>query len=324
MSEQIVVHADCRDFARQLIEADSLVDAVVCDPPYGIDFRGAEWDHGVPSAETWSAIRAASKPGAHLVAFGGPKKWHRLACAIEDAGWEIRDSLAWLFGQGFPKGDLCLKPAHEPIVLARNPGAPGQLNIDACRIPAARKGGHNVPTDRAAHARVRADGSAIAPRAGDPCDGLGRWPANVVLDEDAAALLDAQTGTLVSGRVTKTYDALLVPDGVALGAKRRNLDPTKVFSDEGGASRFFYVSKASRAERTHGGLVENDWPTVKPVACMRWLARLVTPAGGRVWDPFCGSGSTLVACALEGIDAVGTDREARAVEIARARLRARE
>lgn len=154
--------------------------------------------------------------------------------------------------------------------------------------------------------------------AGDPRDGKGRWPANVLLDEEAAEALDVASGILKSGQVTKTYSRTM-ESSVALGVKGRNLDPSKVIADSGGASRFFYCAKASRAERTHGGTIENAHPTVKPVALMRWLARLIAPAGSRVLDPFCGSGSTGVACAAEGLKFVGIDSDAVSVEIARKR-----
>lgn len=326
---------------REYLE-DASVDAIVTDPPYaltqnkrggtgvaslnlkspagrariGTGFMGHAWDAELPGAERWAAILAVARPGAWLVAFGAPRKYHRLACEIEDAGWEITDSLMWLFGSGFPKAKSCLKPGYEPIVLARAPGSVRELNIDACRIPAARKGGHTKPTERD-HARESS--VALSMRAGDPCDGKGRWPSNLLLDEEAAAILDAQTGILTSGKVTKTYTPEL-STSVALGDKRRDLHPGKVFSDSGGASRFFYVAKATRAERTHNRFVENAHPTVKPLALMSWLIRLITPPGGVVLDPFMGSGSTLVSCIQQGFDCIGFDKDETSVATARARV----
>ena len=148
-----VIHADCLD-AMRAMPADS-VDSIVSDPPYGLAFMGKEWDHGVPGVPFWAEALRVAKPGAHLVAFGGTRTYHRLACAIEDAGWEIRDCLSWLYGSGFPKshnldGDwqgwgTALKPAWEPIILARKPlvgtvaanvaaHGTGALNVDGCRI----------------------------------------------------------------------------------------------------------------------------------------------------------------------------------------------
>lgn len=309
--DPLIFHADSRLVADYL-EPDS-IDSVVTDPPYGLRLLGKSWDYIVPPAEHWAQVLKVAKPGAHLLAFGGRRTWHRLAVAIEDAGWEIGDSLAWFYGQGAPKSSYALKPAHEPIVFARKPGPHRELNIDACRIPAARrKGGHTKPTDRN-HERVSGDGLSM--RAGDPCDGKGRWPPTVLLDEEAAAMLDEQTGILTSGSVTKTYEPTM-QYSVAISPKRRRLDPTKVFSDSGGASRFMYVAKASKSERTHNGAVENDHPTVKPLALMSWLIRLVTPSGGCVLDPFCGSGSTLVAATEEGFDCIGFDKDIVSVNIA--------
>lgn len=248
-------------------------DAVVTDPPYALGFMGHDWDRTLPGPELWREVLRICKPGAHLVACGGTRTWHRLACSIEDGGWEIRDSLQWLYGTGFPKSKACLKPGVEPIVLARAPGARTELNIDACRL------------------------------------GPGRYPANVLLDEEAAALLDEQSGVLVSGAVTRTYTDVLVERSPALGAKRRNLSPDKVFADSGGASRFFYCAKASKSERTHGRLVENPHSTVKPLSLMRWLVRLVSAPGAHVLDLFAGSGTTGLACLLEGRQGVLVERD---------------
>lgn len=390
---------DCRE--RLATIPDAFFDAIVTDPPYGLGFMGKAWDHGVPGVPFWTEFLRVAKPGAHLVAFGGTRTWHRLAVAIEDAGWEIRDTLAWMYGQGFPKsldvskaidaaagaerevvgydasrarpnrlyeggaiGNLggtgktsdrtdngatitapateparqwsgwgtALKPAFEPIILARKPlvgtvavnvlaHGVGGINIDACRIEVPdQKGGASYAGGSArVIGREHGEGVGFAQCAGDPNDGKGRWPANVVLDEEAAALLDEQTGTLTSGKVTKVYSATLV-SSVALGAKQRDLHPDKVFSDSGGASRFFYVAKASRSERTMGGAVENKHPTVKPLALMRWLVRLVTPPGGLVLDPFVGSGTTAVACVEEGFDCVGIEQDPVNTETARARV----
>jgi hypothetical protein len=175
-----VHHGDCLDVLRGL--PDASVDAVVCDPPYGLGFMGREWDD-LPPGEEWAreCLRLL-KPGGHLLAFGGSRTWHRLACAIEDAGFELRDSIAWLHGQGFPKGKGQLKPAFEPVVVGRKRG-PIWLNIDACRVdgeprstgtrnPHAISGvngtyGRDLRTDR----QQRYDANKPA----------GRWPTNVLL-----------------------------------------------------------------------------------------------------------------------------------------------
>lgn len=294
------------------------------------------------AAYTWAvAMLRIAKPGAHLVAFGGTRTYHRLAVAIEDAGWEIRDCLSWLYGSGFPKshngpwGGTALKPAWEPIILARKPlvgtvaanvtaHGTGALNIDGCRIGTddtrgkASRTALGVMNDDAWEPREVVAGSAS-----------GRWPANVVLDEEAARLLDEQSGTM-KGTHAGSFQREMTSrgyDGGGLG-QRKAADHAPVeiakpgYGDAGGASRFFYTAKASRSERD-AGLPEgmtNDHPTVKPIALMRWLARLVTPPGGIVVDPFAGSFTTGCACALEGFPFAGIDREARHVEIGRYRV----
>src|SRR5690606_16967203 len=118
---------------RDVLPHLSGIGAVVTDPPYGLSFMGKDWDHEVPGGAFWEAIRDAMEPGAHLLSFGGTRTFHRIAVAIEDAGLSIKDTLSWLYGQGFPKHKTHLKPAWEPIILARKPGKPALLNIDASR-----------------------------------------------------------------------------------------------------------------------------------------------------------------------------------------------
>jgi site-specific DNA-methyltransferase (adenine-specific) len=273
-----------------------------------------------------------------------------MACAIEDAGWQIHDCLMWLYGQGFPKGKTCLKPAYEPVILARRKAA--VLNIDGCRIGDAdtRVMRHAGGTGNMANWRT---GKTTEPT-GSEC---GRWPANVLLDEDAAALLDEQSELKMhsAGAARENFcqtgktSWFMKDDGTLRNGHR--------FGDDGGASRFFYCAKASRSERNagceglpehgtalkfNGGegfagrtLVDGEWtntdksnrrkplnhhPTVKPITLMRWLVRLVTPDGGTVLDPFCGSGSTLIAALREGRSAVGIELNEQYAEIAAKRL----
>ena len=398
-------------------------DAIVTDPPYGLKFMGKAWDDfGMPLGyQRWSQAWAelaleVVKPGSHMVVFGAPRLYHRMAVGIEDAGWEIRDSLMWLFGQGFPKSlnlagedaserglvearcncgysarvefepdrdgstrcpdcgrkprqngnngyGTALKPGYEPIVLARAPFAgtvqgnydahgTGALHIDAARIPLngdqpiATIGEKSIP-----------DGHSFGQRHGGRDDSdvrdVGRWPANIALDEDAAAMLDAKFDAspaprLVSGTYPCGDDSISAyADGLngsitADAARRSNARAER----EGGAtgpSRFFYTAKASRSEREAGlrsGEVRRDdgretdsdhprlratsrrnhHPSVKPVDLMRWLCRLVVPTGGRILDPFAGSGSTLIAAHQEGMSAVGLERDPEYVDIARGRI----
>ena len=353
------------------------VDAIVTDPPYGLGFMGKKWDGLPPSLEWAEACYRVLKPGGHIVAFGGTRTWHRLAVAIEDAGFEMRDSLAWLYGSGFPKSHdvgkaidklagaerevigtrksgataigsksrveqgyrptirdtstaditapatpeaaqwdgwgTALKPAFEPIVLARKPLAEktvarnvlahgtGAINVDACRIESTDGYADNRVTQGLNTARTsyewRSQRKTFEPSPS------GRWPANVLLDQHAAAWVDEQSGD-IKGRV-----GMKAKTAVQFGVGRERI--AQAFDagreDSGGASRFFYTAKAPKSERPNVDGVQH--PTVKPLAIMRWLIRLVTPPGGVVLDPFAGSGTTIEAALIEGFDPVGIEME---------------
>lgn len=274
-----IIHGDCVDMMRSM-PADS-IDAIVTDPPYGLGFMGKKWDALPPGQEWAEACLRVLKPGGHLLAFGGTRTWHRLAVAVEDAGFEMRDSIAWLYGSGFPKHRANLKPAFEPIVMARKPFkggltanettyGTGALNIDACRIPTDEilSIGSNNRSNAAVNFGMKNNLEAQGQHDG------GRYPANVILDENQAAALEE--------------------------------------------SRFFYTAKASAKERPKVDGVTH--PTVKPVALMRWLIKLVTPHGGTILDPFAGSGTTLEAANLEGFHSIGIEKDATYIPLIENRL----
>lgn len=418
-----LIEDDCLKVMGQFEE--NSIDSIVTDPPYELGFMGKGWDStGIAfHPETWAAVLRVLKPGGYLLAFGGSRTFHRIACAIEDAGFEIRDTLSWMYGTGFPKsldvskaidaaagatrevvgqrttnkGDsgaqqyaalgvfrqtskvdvtapstdaarrwegwgTALKPAWEPVIMARKPlggtvaanvqkWGTGALNIDGCRIESESggrpaRGAHQArPTDSAATSFDLGSGMALGVTT------QGRWPANVLLDEEAAAALDAQTGTLKSGAIKAHHVRTTSKTKNTFGERAANPEPPRE-SSEGGASRFFYVAKASRSERDAGcealparsageatdrgddtdglsspragagrtGGARNIHPTVKPVELMRWLVRLVTPPGGCVFDPFAGSGSTGVAAIQEGFVFGGCEREPEYTKIAVCRL----
>lgn len=414
----LLLQGDNRDVLREW--GDNVVDAVVTDPPYGIRFMGKAWDgkdiertvrwkaggneqaatrngsaqsaglydvslKGLRAFQVWceewgrEALRVL-KPGGYLLACGSPRAYHRLAAGLEDAGFEVRDSLHWLYGSGFPKslngewGGTALKPAHEPIIVARKPFATtvaenfatfgtGALNIDGCRVGTA---------DKLVRPPILRDDNAVLGTGlgvGRQDEPDGRWPPNVLLDPEAAAALDRQAPRTGAAAQVKTS----VPGGARFGGNgiynpaKGITEDAPFYADEGGASRFFpvhgytdedfwpfqYVAKAARSEREAGCSalparsgaeavdreegsagtkspragagrtakeVRNSHPTVKHIALMRWLVRLVTPPGGLVLDPFAGSGTTGVAALYEGFDFVGIEREADYVAIAEARL----
>lgn len=424
-----IICGDCLDVMRGW--PDNCVDATVCDPPYELGFMGKAWDStGVAySVEVWAEVLRVLKPGGHLLAFGGTRTYHRMVCAIEDAGFEIRDQMQWIYGSGFPKsldvgkaidkvagamrevvgtkqiyypgdshygkesgfsratraafariglpqsygsGDIdkrfattapatdaakqwdgwgtALKPAHEPICVARKPfkgtvaanvleHGTGALNIDGCRVGA--NPGWSYPTGAGGttfHGEVR--------RTAPEQSTQGRFPANVILDEEAGALLDAQSGKSVSKM--STCRGGTSPNPMSWGDERTDGHAETGHSDSGGASRFFYCAKASRKERNVGleGLYwdmrtkspaiidKASWlklrsledetlkatgkrprlvaqgnihPTVKVIRLMAYLVRLVTPPGGIVLDPFVGSGTTCMAAKAGGFCYIGIE-----------------
>lgn len=338
MEEPILIHGDCLDALPELPE-DS-IDSIITDPPYGLSFMGKDWDRGVPGARFWEEMWRVAKPGAFLLAFGGTRTFHRMTCAIEDAGWEIRDCMMWLYGTGFPKshnieksvGDVrwggygtALKPAWEPIIVAMKPcdgtfaqnalaqGVAG-LNIEGSRIGSQRRTNTPAsPTSASRKSRVEAGyrkdaGKGPGSKGGEV---TGRWPANVILDEEAGRLLDEQSGESKS-RKGKPRKSQKPGDGYGMTHTGAEYD------DKGGASRFFYCAKASKKERGEG----NNHPTVKPLALIEYLCKLTRPPdGGFVLDPFMGSGTTALACQQTGRSFIGIEKDEKYFEIAEKRLK---
>lgn len=322
----VLYHGDCIETMRTMPEGS--VDSIVTDPPYGLGFMGKKWD-ALPPGEDWAreCLRVL-KPGGHLLAFGGSRTWHRLAVAIEDAGFEMRDSLAWLYGSGFPKHRAALKPAFEPVVMARKlfkgsltaneaTHGTGALNIDACRIALSAGEDAAELTARSGGVRGFADQFVGGKARGAPPTDMsrGRWPANVLLDEHTADELDRQSGVLTSG--AKKPHANANRDTASFG-KQMAHTVNEFPSDSGGASRFFYVAKAPKSERPVVDGIAHA--TVKPLALMRHLVKLVTPAGGTVLDTFAGSGTTVEAAMVEGFNVIGIEREAEYLPLIQARI----
>ena len=420
LGPHVLYIGDCLEWL-PMLPADS-IDAVVSDPPYGLGFMGKKWDALPPGRDFAEAIFRVVKPGAHVALFGGTRTYHRLAVALEDAGFELRDCLCWLYGTGFPKSlnvskaidkaagakrevigtkrgvrgadgtghesampgkatgvkqvscdvpitapateaarqwegwGTALKPAWEPILLARKPltgtvaanvleYGTGALNIDATRVET---------TDKLVKPHIRRENNLVLGKglgAGSQEEPQGRWPANVALDEEAAALLDAQTGS-VPGQQGKARTDGGESRRVAYGSRPSKTTNPEPRGDKGGPSRFFYCAKASKAERERGlaGRLDprkqdetrnvgdpggdnprnrgararlNNHPTVKPIALIRWLLRLVTPPGGYVLDPFAGSGTVFLAA--DGVDCTigGIEREPDYAELITARWEGR-
>jgi len=398
---------------------DEYATACLCDPPYGLGFMGKSWDHGVPGPDYWREVWRVLRPGAVLMAFGGTRTWHRLAVAIEDAGFEMQDTMMWLYGSGFPKSHdvskgidaqagaehkvigynanincysgrgpfgesmvgkeygkspivapatpaaavwsgygTALKPAWEPILLARKPrqgtyadcavehGA-GALWIDGGRVGVGAGG--DVPCH--SHWSERAWGFGRGRQAGMPTGSVyshdvGRWPANLLLDEASAEMLGEQSGVSKStGGINSIDDTRTIYDG---GWKARGAHAGGL-GDTGTAARFFYCAKAARRERDAGleGVAEragdechgdglgndpdrivrrNHHPTVKPLDLCRYLATLLRPPEPYLADavllvPFAGSGSEMIGGYLAGWrNVVGIERSEEYAAIAKARI----
>ena len=322
---------DCLDVLPTL--ADASVDSAVTDPPYGIEFMGRHWDHGAPGIEYWKMVFRILKPGGYLLAFGGTRTFHRLAVAIEDAGFEIRDCLMYLYGSGFPKSHnignglgTALKPACEPIIMARRPligtvaanvleHGTGAINIDACRIATTDGLGGG---DQLAKTKVKAEGwdrpwmqNAEAKAAHSErvnanvikAEALGRWPANVLHDgSDEVVAAFPELGKSTGGRIGNAKGAYSALGDTGFTTDHVKGDPG--FGDSGSAARFFYTAKADSDDR-----LGSKHPTVKPLDLMQWLVRLVTPKGGLVLDLFAGTGTTGEAAWREGMRSVLIERE---------------
>jgi len=396
---------NCLDVLKTL--PDNSVDSIVTDPPYGLSaarnsgksskggFMGKKWDYDVPSKEIWIECLRVLKHGGHLLAFGGTRTYHRLVVQIEDAGFEIRDQIQWLYGTGFPKShniskaidksagverevvgrnpnsrEKCdksntlyesgtvgktdyitkpatleakkwdgwgtaLKPANEPICLARKPlkektiaanvieHGTGALNIDGCRIETDEKlvAGGPLRTNSG----DERNGAALGMfQDGTPNtykqNQSGRFPANVILDEEAGVILDKQAPTVGNMMNVNRKTTTTGGTGNSWTTSSKNEGDSNGFYDGlGGASRFFYCAKASKSER-NTGLEQNNHPTVKPVKLMRYLCRLITPPNGTVLDPFMGSGTTGIGAMLERFDFIGIEMEEEYLKIAEARI----
>jgi site-specific DNA-methyltransferase (adenine-specific) len=399
---------DCLEVLKTI--QDNSVDSIVTDPPYGLSFMNKKWDYDVPSTEIWMECLRVLKPGGHLLSFGGSRTYHRMAVRIEDAGFEIRDQIMWVYGSGFPKshnigkavdkllgnerevvgvdssgskrncmvGDFvggeydvtkgtseweglgtALKPSHEPIVMARKPlsektvalnvlrWGTGGINIDESRIDTNGetwnvKNNLKPFNDKTGWNENNTTGME------HPTHPQGRWPANIIFDEEAGQVLDQQSGEL--SKQSKSPGNNSGWQDEYDGGKINKPTLRKLYEDKGGASRFFYCPKASKKDRDEGldkfeetiggsmngtyngslltgsgnvrnNLMKNNHPTVKPTALMEYLIKLVTPKGGTVLDCFLGSGSTGKAAIRNGFDFIGIEREEEYIKIAEARIK---
>jgi site-specific DNA-methyltransferase (adenine-specific) len=320
------------------METDS-IDSIVTDPPYELGFMGKSWDSsGIAfNVEVWQEALRVLKPGGHLIAFSGSRTYHRMAVAIEDAGFEIRDQIMWVYGSGFPKSHnlkddwqgwgTALKPAHEPMVLARKPlvgtvannvltYGVGGLNIDGSRVGRAEgddsSAGNRTATFGTQHTESGGDGSG-----GWEQNAAGRFPANFIHDgsDEVNELLGEFARFFYCAKASKKdrnegldgFEEIQITGGGGLTANLRE-DGSLETASAGGKYGSIKAKKA------------NHHPTVKPTSLMQYLVRLVTPPNGIVLDPFLGSGSTGKAAMYEGFNFVGIELTPEYLPIAKARI----
>ena len=317
-----LLHGDCLEQMKTL--DDNSVDSIVSDPPYGISFMAKKWDYDVPKVEVWKEAMRVLKPGGHALIACGTRTQHRMVVNIEDAGFEIRDVVSWIYGSGFPKSlnihkkdERCpegwgtaLKPSSEFFTLCRKPlsektiaanvlkWGTGGINIDACRV-----GSEERPVMKRTNTVVSASsmsGSSTGATSSGESTNQGRFPANLIHDGSQEVLeLFPETDQGSAARFFKTIN-----------------DLDDVTETDFGNMRAFYCAKASKKDRNEG----NNHPTVKPTALMAYLCRLITPTGGVVLDPYMGSGSTGKAAVQEGFSFVGCELDKDYFDIATARV----
>jgi len=371
-----IYHGDNIEVLKTL--PDNSVDSVVTDPPYGLKFMGKQWDYDVPSVELWKECYRVLKPGGYLLSFGSSRTYHRMAVKVEDAGFEIRDQIMWVYGSGFPKSHnvglsidkllghpdrghriatasrthpdgtfepngekllpyetkseeakpfegfgTALKPAHEPIVMARKPFK-GSVAKNVLKW---NTGGININDCRVGEELITTNGYGtngfVASENYKPSSHIGRFPANIIFDEEAREILDEQSGITSQGHWSKTKTSGFGKFG---NGKTIYYGIGKKDELKGGASRFFYCPKPSKKEKEEGLTSEpiqikgrdegqdnrnvpqklrktnrkNTHTTVKPIKLMQYLIRLVTPKGGVTIDPYFGSGSSGKSTIREG------------------------
>jgi len=353
MSDFTIINGNCLDEMRKL-PANS-VDAIVCDPPYGIEFMGNKWDYEVPSVDVWRECLRVLKPGGHLLAFAGTRTQHRMAVNIEDAGFEIRDMIAWVYGSGFPKSLDVSKAidkaagAEREVVGRRvhptlkNPAKAKSRAFHVESLDSAKDAESWGLTAPATDSAKQWDGwgTALKPAmepitvARKPL--IGTVAENVLRHGTGAINVDkCRVGRTVQGR----WPANIIHDGSEqvvslfpqtgegrfpskqttaswkMSSRGKALSPEREMGDSGSAVRFFYCAKTSKADRGEG----NDHPTVKPTELMRYLVRLVCAKGGTVLDPFMGSGSTGKGALLEDCKFIGIDLNADYCKVADKRL----
>lgn len=360
----MIIHGDCLEEMKKM--GNDSISCIVTDPPYGLKFMGKQWDHGIPGIDYWKECLRICKPGSFLLAFGGTRTYHRLTCAIEDAGWEIRDCIIWIYGTGFPKSHnhfgiegygTALKPAFEPIIVCSKPyeikdqypttfegtgnlspnyepiimamkpvdktfknnaekwGQAG-INIEECRIAGSWNRSTCTINDIRGGNFIKSHIKRIKclPQESNP---LGRWPANVILDEESADLLAQQKG------VPECASRFFYCAKASTSERNEGLDGLPYVQCQMGCSGAMPIDDDAKERDRFKKISKNYHPTVKPLKLMEYLIKLVMPPkDGLLLDPFSGSGTTIVAAKRLGFNAIGIEKESQYCQIAEKRLEA--
>ncbi len=298
----------CGDSIKILKEIPSnSIDSIVCDPPYGIKFLANKWDCNVPSVDIWKECLRVLKPGGHLLAFAGTRTQHRMASNIEDAGFEIRDMLAWAYGSGFPKS----LNVSKAISAQNTTGGSSPRNLRKARL-----GDNYSPTGQKDYKLGRMfsneiESDVIDTEITNDAMEFNGWGTALKPAMEPITLARKPLKSTVAENVLEYKTGAINVDGCRIGDEVVGRWPANIIHDGskeiidafGDSSRFFYCPKASKKDKGNG----NSHPTVKPTDLMKYLCRLITPIGGTILDPFMGSGSTGKAAILEGFQFIGID-----------------
>jgi len=336
----MLILGECLEKMKEL--ADSSIDSIVTDPPYGLSFMGKKWDYDVPSTEIWKECLRVLKPGGHVLSFGGTRTYHRMVVNMEDAGFEIRDQVMWIYGSGFPKSTDISKRIDKEAGAERIVTKEGQTK--AAEFSGKFDQASSNLRERRDFAATDAAkqwqgwGTALKPANEPIClarkplergltvaDNVLKWGTGAI-NVDASRIateekIPTTSNQNIKGAAFKADNSEKIRETFYVQSPQGRW-PANILFDEAAAemlgepSRFFYVAKASKAERGEG----NAHPTVKPIKLMEYLCKLITPRGGVVLDPFMGSGSTGVAAKNLGFKFIGIEMNEEYFEIAKRRI----
>lgn len=362
-----ILQGDNRETLKTL--ADNSVDAIVTDPPYGIDFLGKSWDANTGAVETYQECLRVLKPGGHILAFSAARTYHYLAVTLEQAGFEIRDQIMWIYSSGFPKSQDVGRQLHkkangkpdkqrfDPSIMIRVNGDQYQHpeskllyralpDINGDRLAQAHEGSKYgtvyeqvIEIDnlwagwgtqlKPAHEPIALARKPISEKnIADNCLKYGTGAINIdatrvpYADEQDKASIDHKVPTAAWSGHTLQTNSYEKDQFVKVETNELGRFPSNIIGEIADYQKYFYCPKVNQKERHVESLVDNNHPTVKPVELMKYLIKLITPPGGTVLDPFNGSGSTGMAAVELGFEYIGCELDPAYVEISKKRIAA--